>query len=158
MPINKIDTMKKILMLTTAVMALCWCACNKENEPSGDVDAMKDGIAYTEWEYPKVDTLEASDGTIAVLKNVMGFDFSSESSGTFSMDYILLVNGVEDFSDKESYPMTYTFDRQAHTGSVGVTDREGGATLYSFTLRLVNNDTLDVRMSGSNPMHFVRRK
>lgn len=142
----------------TAVMTLCLCSCNKEDEPTGDANLMKDGIAHTEWEHLKVDTLSATDGTIALLKNVMGFNFSSETSGSFTMDYVFLVDGVEDFADKENYPMTYTYDKNAHTGSVNVTEGEGGATLYSFNLQLVCNDTMDVRMNGSNPMHFVRKK
>lgn len=122
-----------------------------EKEPS----TPSSSLIGTQWEYTQIDTLSADDGTLAYLIDKMTLQFITDNQGKYSMDYSLIVDNVEDFSDRETYNTQYSFDETSLTGHVKVVD-EANATLYNFNLELRLPDTLNVNIMGSNPMPFIK--
>lgn len=151
------NAMKRLLAITLSLVALfATFSCQKENNTNSNNEDLST-LAGTRWSYTKIDTLNAPDGSAeAQLIDKMTFNFTSESKGTYSMDFELLVEGETDYADVESYPMDYTYNTQNRQGNIIVKD-EGGNSLYNFTFQITTPSTMDVRIGGSNPMEFTRQ-
>lgn len=151
------NAMKRLFAITLSLVALfATFSCQKENNTNSNSEDLST-LADTRWSYTKIDTLNAPDGSAeAHLIDKMTFNFTSESKGTFSMDFELLVEGETDYADVENYPMDYTYNTQNRQGNIIVKD-EGGNSLYNFTFLITTPSTMDVRIGGSNPMEFTRQ-
>lgn len=151
------NAMKRLLAITLSLVALfATFSCQKENNTNSNNEDLST-LADTRWSYTKIDTLNAPDGSAeAQLIDKMTFNFTSESKGTYSMDFELLVEGETDYADVENYPMDYTYNPQNKQGNIIVKD-EGGNSLYNFTFQITTPSTMDVRIGGSNPMEFSRQ-
>lgn len=149
--------MKRLLAITLCFVALfATISCQKDNISNSDIESPS-FLAGTQWSYTKIDTLNAPDGSAeAQLIDKMTFNFTSESKGTYSMDFELVVEGETDYADVENYPMDYTYYPQNKQGNIIVKD-EGGNSLYNFTFQITTPSTMDVRIGGSNPMEFTRQ-